>query len=377
MNHSAPTVAPLFDCRLPSAALATLETPFQMGQLAAGPSVPELERTFEARFPGRHAVAVGDMTHALAMTLRLAKVRAGDEVLSLAFNCMSSNAAIAMVGAQVAWVDIDPTTASFDVEQARSLITTRTRAVVVYHVSGYPADLASLRRLCDEHGLPLIEDANNAFAASVNDQQVGMVGDFTVFSLYANRQINAIDGGVVLCMRKEDAEQARRLRRFGIDTTRFRDSDGEIDPLLDVSEIGMSSSLDNIRATLALSSMADVDNRVARSRRNVALLTEQTSDLAMVPIAPVAGAQPVFWTWLVRFANRDTVMRELKAHGVQCSKLHYPNHHYSGFCASSEGLPGTDALQREMLAIPCGWWLNDTDISQLTGTIRDVLKAGN
>lgn len=375
MTEALPTTVPLFDCRLPATALATLKIPFQLGQLAAGPAVLQLEKAIEARFSGRHAIAVGDMTHALAMALRLAKVHPGDEVLSLAFNCMSSNAAITMVGGQVVWVDVDPMTASFDVAQARRSITARTRAVVVYHVSGYPADLASIRQLCDEHGLPLIEDANNAFGASVGDQQVGTVGNFTIFSLYANRQINAVDGGIVLCSRKDDAEHARRLRRFGIDTARFRDSDGEIDPLLDVPEIGMSSSLDNIHATLAMTSMADLDNRIARSRRNAALLTEKAQNLDVIPIVPVPGAQPVYWTWLIRVANRDTIMRELKARGIQCSKLHYPNHHYSGFRSSFECLPGTDILQREMLAIPCGWWLDETDILQLAATIENVVKV--
>lgn len=371
------TTLQLFDCRLPETALGSLEAPFRAGQLAAGPAVMQLESAIEARFPGRHAVAVGDMTNALAMALRLAGVRQGDEVLSLAFNCMSSNSAITMAGAKVAWVDVDPATASIDLDHARRQINQRTRAVVIYHVSGYPADLTAIRRLCDDHGLPLIEDANNAFGASVAGAPVGTVGDFAVFSLYANRQINAVDGGIVLCARAEDADQARRLRRFGIDTARFRDADGEIDPLLDVPEIGMSSSLNNVHATLALASLANVENRIARSRRNVAVLIDATRDLPITPIMPVAGAQPVYWTWLVRLAERDTVMRALKARGVQCSKLHYPNHHYSGFGVTAGNLPGTDILQRDMLAIPCGWWLDEADVARLARTFGDVLQAGS
>lgn len=365
----------LFDCRLPDEALATLAAPFRLGQLAAGPAVAQLEKAFEDRFPGRHAVAVGDMTHALAMTLRLAGVRAGDEVLSLAFNCMSSNAAIAMIGARPAWVDVDPVTATFDLEQARICLSPRTRAVVVYHVSGYPADLTRLRAFCDEHGLPLIEDANNAFGAAIDAQAVGMVGDFAVFSLYANRQINAIDGGIVLCARAEDACHARRLRRFGIDTSRFRDRDGEIDPQLDVPEIGTSSSLNNVQATLALTSMADVDARLARSRRNAAALAASTRGRDIIPVAALAGAEPVYWTWMIRLADRDRVMRMLKARGILCSKLHYPNHHYTGFVAPAGALPGTTALQNEMLAIPCGWWLDEATVGHIAVAIGDAVQA--
>ncbi|MDF2496165.1 DegT/DnrJ/EryC1/StrS family aminotransferase [Sphingomonas sp.] len=369
------TPVPLFDCRLPDSALATLADPFRLGQLAAGPAVGQLEQAIAARYPGRHAVSVGDMTHALVMALRLAGVRRGDEVLSLAFNCMSSNSAIAMAGATVAWVDVDPATATFDIDQARGRITARTKAVVAYHVSGYPADLAALRALCDEYGLPLIEDANNAFGAAIDGHEVGMVGDFAIFSLYANRQINAIDGGIVLCAHAEDADQARRLRRFGIDTARFRDGDGEIDPALDVPEIGTSSSLDNVRATIALASIADVDARIARSRRNAASLAGVTRDLPLTPITALPGAEPVHWTWLIRLADRDAVMRRLKARGVLCSKLHYPNHHYTGFHAPPSDLPGTMTLQNEMLAIPCGWWLDEAAIATLAATIAETVRA--
>lgn len=365
----------LFDCRLPGEVLETLETAFRLGQLAAGPAVAQLERQMEDRFPGRHAVAVGDMTHALALVLRLAGVRDGDEVLSLAFNCMSSNTAIAMAGAHVAWVDVDPATATFDLEQARSRLTQRTRAAIAYHVSGYPADLVRLRRLCDEQGLPLIEDANNAFGARVDGAQVGMIGDYAVFSFYANRQINAIDGGIIICKRPEDADRARRLRRFGIDTARFRDRDGEIDPALDVAEIGTCSPLSNVNATLALASIADVDARIARSRRNAVLLAEATRDIGITPIAPIANAEPVYWTWLIRVSNRDRILRELKLRGIMCSKLHHPNHHYSGFGVCAPDLPGTTVLEKELLAIPCGWWLDETQIAALASTLRSVVQA--
>lgn len=369
----------LFDCRLTETALTTLAVPLRLGQLAAGPAGGQLEDVIAARFPGRYAVAVSDMTHALVMALRLAGVRRGDQVLSLAFNCMSSNAAIGMIGADVAWVDVDPATATFDVDQARSRLTTRTKAVVVYHISGYPADLAQLRAFCDAHGLPLIEDANNAFGASVDGQPVGMLGDFSIFSLYANRQLNGIDGGILLCARPEDAAHARRLRRFGIDVARFRDVDGEIDPMLDIPEIGTSASLDNIHATLALDSITDVDDRIARSRRNAALLAGATSSLPIVPIAVLPGAEPVYWTWLIRLNERDTVMRALKKRGIMCSKLHYPNHHYTGFRTtpgeSVQELPGTTTLQEEMLAIPCGWWIDDAAVAAIAVAIGEAVQA--
>lgn len=368
-------IFPLFDCRLSDAALAALEQPFKSGQLASGASIAKLEQYFEERFAGYHATAVSDMTNALALSLRLAGVGDGDEVMTMAFNCMSSNAAVVMAGARPVWVDVVPETASFDIDHARSQLSSRTKAVVVYHFAGYPADIVRIRDFCDEHGLALIEDANNAFGADFAGRPVGMFGDFAVFSFYANRQINAIDGGLLLSRRHCDAERARRLRRFGVDHTRFRGADGEINPASDVPEIGVSSTLSNINATLALVSLHDVDARVIHAQSNVEILREEALRSDLTPIKPLAEGKPAYWTWLIRLAERDAAMRALKASGVQCSKLHFPNHTYSGFGEAGAKLPGTEVLAREMLAIPCGWWIDPTDIPQLATAIRDAARA--
>lgn len=365
---------PLFDCHLPELALASLENPFRLGQLASGPAVLQLEQFMDARFEGRHSLAVSDLTHGLALALRLANVKPGDEVLSLSFNCMSSNTAITMVGAQAVWVDVDAETASFDVDHAKSCLTSRTKAVVVYHVSGYPAQLSEIRKFCDEHSLVLIEDANNSFGATVNDQMVGTVGDLAVFSLYANRQINAVDGGILLCRYRDAAERAKRLRRFGLDLNIFRDQDGEINPSVDVPEVGLSASLNNVHATIGLISAADVDERIAQSTKNASKLAEATRHLALKPISPVGGGNPVYWTWMILLPERNRVMRELKASGIMCSKLHHPSHHYSGFSARPQKLPGTETLENQLLAVPCGWWIDDGNISQIVEAFERALK---
>src|SRR3546814_11781605 len=88
---------------------------------------------------------------------------------------------------------------------------------------------------------------------------------------------------MLLSRRPFDAERARRLRRFGVDHARFRDADGEIDAACDVTGIGVSSTLNNINATLALVSLAAVDARLARSRHNVEILRGATCGLRMTP----------------------------------------------------------------------------------------------
>lgn len=363
----------LFDCSLSGPVTRGLDPLWESGLLAAGPAVGALEDRLSGYLEDRPVVALSDMTQALAMALRLAGVGEGDEVATLALNCMSSNSAIAMVGAVPVWVDVDPGTATLDLDDLSASITSRTRAVVIYHVAGYIGDLSALRALCDARGLVLIEDANAALGAMWQERRVGTVGDYAVFSFYANRQLNGIEGAALICPDRITADRAQRLRRFGIDTGRFRTSDGEIDPSLDVPEIGLPSSLTNIHASLALSGMDDLDIRVARNRANAAYLAASLGDVTGLNfISERPGAVGVFWVALVRSANRVELMTWLKAAGIPCSRLHQRNDRYTGFGARTRTLPGTSQLEQEMLALPSGWWLSKDDLDRIVNEVRSA-----
>lgn len=357
---------PLFDCRVDGEGMAAIATVLASGRLAFGSEVVALEADLSLRAGGRPVVALSDMTQALAMALRLSGVREGDEVLTLSYNCLSSNAAVHASGATPVWIDIDPATASIDIEHLRSRLSAKTRAVVAYHVIGYPADGIALRALCNEHGLAFIEDANNALGAILpGGAPAGSVGDFAVFSFYANRQVNAIEGAALVCPDDEAADKVRQWRRFGVDQRHFRDARGEIDPAADVADLGSgaSASLSNVNASLARSNLERLDGRQTRIRANAAAMTQRLAEDVdgVTPVRALGGATPAYWAYLVRCVRRDVVMDALKASGVGCSKLHQPNHVYSGFRPSPASLPGTDQFIGEVLALPCGWWVSDTE----------------
>jgi perosamine synthetase len=366
---------PLFDCRIDGSAIDAVLQVLKSGQLASGPNVAELELRLAARIGCGPVVGMGDSTHALALALQLAGVRSGDEVLTLAYNCLQSNAAISQVGAVPVWLDLDPATATVSLSDCDRAVTARSKALVAYHVAGYPAPLSELRAWCDTRNIVLIEDANNALGAMYRGKPVGGVGDFAVFSFYPNRQINALDGAALACPDKEMAGEASRLRRFGIDAGRFRDFAGEIDPGQDVPVIGMSSLLNHVSATLALQGLATIDARLQRSRCNVAQLTASLSGVRGIePVKWQHDVEPAFWAWLIRCERRDEIMIALKNRGVQCSKLHQPNDRYTGFGAQPRALPGTRQFINEVLAVPCGWWLAKPDIEQIAEELRLALE---
>jgi dTDP-4-amino-4,6-dideoxygalactose transaminase len=363
----------LFDARVDEAGLRSVDAVLQSGALASGAEVALFEREIGAWLGVENVVVMSDATHAAELALRLSGVQRGDHVMTLSFNCLSSNAAITSAGAVPVWVDVEPGTARISVGDVERAVTEKTRALVVYHVAGYPADMGSLLQLCADRGIALIEDANAALGATVQEGRIGCLGKFGVFSFYANRQVNAIEGAALVCPDGASAERARRLRRFGIDYSVFRDADGEINPRADIGDIGISAPMLNVNAALGRLSLSSLEERLLRTRSNADYLRSSLAHLRGLEVLSWApNVRPSFWALLVRSAHRDNLLRRLKASGIQCSKLHQPNHVYSGFHAETRNLPGTDLLSQEVMAIPCGWWLEKDQLDLIVDSMANV-----
>lgn len=372
MDRAIPLFGIYRDARMDAAALDVLHS----GQIASGSYVKQFADGFGKLVHQANVVTVNDMSSAIQIALRLIGVGPGDEVLAAAYACMSTNAPIATSGATAVWVDIDPRSGTLDPEALERAITPRSKAVIVYHLAGYPADIRRIAGICQARGLKLIEDCDNALLATVDGEQVGSFGDFAIYSFYPNRQINATEGGALCCRHAEDAEHATRLRRYGIDMTRFRDPHGEIDPLCDIPEVGWAATLNNLCSAIGHAQLGDVAGRIAHARHVAERLAHELSQISGVEvISPRHGAVPSYWAFLIKLRNRDQVLAELKRCGVQVSKLHQRTDQYSGFAAPPKDLPNTAHFLDQVLGLPCGWWISEGDIETVASTLRK-LTAG-
>ena len=363
---------PLFSVvSLPEMDAAALEV-LHSGRIASGEYVARFEAGFGQIVNQSNVVSTVDMTSAIFLALHLAGVSKGDEVLTTAFACMSTNSAIAQCGAVPVWVDVKHQSVEMDPEDLINKMTTKTKAVILYHVAGYPGPAKELAALCSERGVALIEDCNNALFAIRNGSPVGSHGDFAIYSFYPTRQINTTEGGALVCKNVDMTARARKLRRFGIDSTTFRNADGEIDPSSDIAEIGWSFTMNNLCAALGCAQMPTAAGRAKKTRENVARLVEKIAAFRGVQLLSVPNeTQPDYWVMLLLVDNRDSVLKHMKQQGVMVSTVHQRNDVYTGFhVQTSSNLPNTQYLQEHLLAIPCGWWLLDEDL----GTIAAALQ---
>lgn len=357
---------------LPAMEAAALKV-LRSGQIASGPEVAALEHAFSEIAGREHIISTNDLTSAVMLALYLAGVRAGDEVATVAFSCLQSNSPIARLGARPVWIDIDPTTMSMSVEDLAANFRPSVKAVMVYHIAGYPSDAKSIAAMCRQRGIPLIEDCNNALGATLDSRPVGTFGDYAVYSLYPNRQINGIEGGMLATPDATTAARAVRLRRFGVDGAFFRDVRGEINPKSDVPEIGWSAALNNLNAAVALSQLKTLSVRMARTFSMAGQLSDALTGLTRLrQVRSVRKGTPAYWGFLVLSESRDELLMHLRECGIKSSSFHQRNDWYKGFGTPRAELPGTELAMTQLLGIPCGWWLSDEQIQFI---VNSVLNA--
>src|SRR5579872_301013 len=184
----------------------------ESGQYVLGSEVAAFETEFAEYSSVRHAVAVNSGTSALHLALLAAGVGAGDEVITTPFTFYATVAAIGYVGAIPVYVDIDPATYNLDARRVEAAITPRTRAILVVHLYGQPADMDSILEIARRRNVMVIEDAAQAHGAEYKGRRVGGIGDLGCFSFYPTKNLGAAgEGGMVTTNNPDYARTLRSL----------------------------------------------------------------------------------------------------------------------------------------------------------------------
>ena len=365
---------PLFKVRMPEGAAQVVGEALASGQLSGGAAIAAFEAAL-GRFIGNPlALATCDGPAALTLALACAGVRAGDEVLVSPLSCLATTAPIANLGAQPVWCDVDPATGMLDASRLPAQPGERVRALLVHDWTGDAADFDGACAYAERNGLAAIDDASEALGAQWRGRRLGATAtDFTVLSFHAVKHITTIEGGALLCRSGERLEQARRLRRFGIDSATFRLPNGDLNAASDIAQLGWGFTMNSVAASLGLLQLAGAEAALARHRENGAWFDRA---LAGVPgltlLARSPHASSAYWTYALRAERRDALIRMLHSQGIGAQRLHVRNDVYSGFAGArrADGLAGVELFDRENLAIPCGWWVGDAEREAIAARIR-------
>lgn len=341
-----------------------LEKVLYSGMIAEGEYVYRFERAFAEQFALPNALAVSSGTGALHIALLMAGVGEGDEVISTSMTAEPTNLAILQAGGRPVFADIDPFSGNLDPDSVAARVGVRTKAILVVHYAGFPARMAELRRIADENGIALIEDAAHALGATYGRQGIGTIGDFAIFSLQAIKHMTTVDGGVLVVKDASRLDEARRYRWFGM-------AKGVPRTEVDIVVPGYKYNMHNVAAAIGLSQLQVIPDRIERHISNGRYFDEQLTAIPGISITSVeAEAGPSYWLYSVFSDDSAAVEACMKNAGIAASKLHRPNHLHTIFASSAPEMPGLDAYYRRLTHIPCGWWVTNEDRERIVDALR-------
>ena len=358
MNAPIPLSAPDITEAEIAAVTAVLRTP----HLSLGPELAAFESALAEYHSVTHAVAVSSGTAGLHMALLTLGIGEGDEVVVPSFAFIAVANAVLHVRATPVFADIDPVTLNLTPDSVERVLTRLTRAIVIVHTFGIPAEMPAFRELARRHHLLIIEDACEAIGAEINGRRVGAFGDLAVLGFYPNKQITTGEGGAVLAHTQAHAERLCSLRNQGRGT-----SPASSQPLhsgagwLEHPDIGFNYRLSDIACALGrvqLERISDIlDLRRAAAERYHALL----ADIPGIEPPPLAlsGVVLSWFVYVVRLAgstHRDRIQSLLAEMGIGTSTYFAPIHQqsaWSGFSRKARPeLPVTESIGRHTLALP-------------------------
>ena len=342
------------------------------GFLAEGSKV----KTFAAeiaRFIGNpRVVPVNSCTTALTIAFKLAGVGPNTEVISTPLTCVAGNEPIRMLGGQVSWADIDPSTGMLTAKTIEPLISSKTRAIYLLHKEGAPAEVEDIYALAKAYGLRVVEDAAHAFGAKRRTDRIGAIGDFVCFSFQAIKHITTGDGGALLCRTEEDYQRAKRAKWFGID----RDArEGRDVWREDITDWGLKGNMNDLAGTLGLAQIKHIDWILDRFHRNGRCYDDLLSDVPGLQILRRDSLDyQTYWGYTILVEKRDHVREALSKAGISASQIHVRNDRYSMFQSGNKLLPNTNWFDARELSIPCGWWIDQNDQDKIVEIIKKAAR---
>lgn len=334
------------------------------GRYILGPEAEAFEGEFAAYLGCTGAVGVANGTDALELALRALGVGPGDSVATVANTVSATAAAIRAVGAEIAFVDIEPGTMLMDVAKLGAALKANRgiKAVVPVHLYGQPCDMPEIVRLCRAHGVAVIEDCAQAHGAVVGGRRAGAWGDLAAFSFYPTKNLGAFgDGGAVAGGDAALLEQVRLLRQYGW-RTRY------------VSEVGgRNSRLDEIQAAILRARLPRLETENAHRARLAACYAEALKDAPLRLPVTRPGRTHVWHQFVVRTARREELQRALAGHGVHCGILYpVPLHRQPAF-AQAVPLPETERACAEVLSLPLHLGVSSDDVRSIAEAARKAL----
>lgn len=332
--------------------IAAVASVLQSGQIAQGEQVLCFENDLASLIGVAGAVAVSSGTAALHLALLALEIGEDDEVVIPSFVCPALLNAIRYVRAVPVLADINPETFNMDVPDLRKRLTEKTKAVIIPHIFGLPADIREIVSL----GVPVIEDCAQSLGSRYESLPTGSFGALSVFSFYATKVICTGEGGMIA---SNDSRLLQKIRDL-------RDYDEKDD-----SRLRYNYKLTDLQAALGLAQLRKLPALLGRRRAIAGQYHEFFREhLFSVPVCP-SDREHIYYRYIIRTKHFSKLLDAGLDAGIAYRRpVFKPLHHYLGIT----GYPQTDAAFLGTVSIPIYPSLSDTEVKTILNHLQSILK---
>jgi dTDP-4-amino-4,6-dideoxygalactose transaminase len=352
------------------------------------------ERELAAYLGVKHALTVNSGTSALLIAAMALKIGPGDEVLVPA-NVYDTSAEIpAFLGAVPVFCDVDADTANVTAGTLSARRTGKTKAIILTHLFGHPADMDPIMDFAHANKLRVIEIGAHALGAEYKGKKVGGLADIGVFSLGSKNISVCASGGFVSTNSPEWHEEMTLISRHGwprtpIDESFFRDIPFEDSPMVGMFPVerdpvrpGLNLQLDEIPCAIGRIGLKSLDDWNARRRHYAELYSRllQDANVPVVPLPVKPWATHAYLHFVTRAERRDDLMRVLWDAGIE-TRVHYPKllpdlKYYRKHFPTDPGVyPVARRLNAEMLTLPVHPWLNEGEVEHVVARVFNFYRS--
>ena len=376
---------PLFKVNMSDEAIKESSKILGSGYIGQGPVVDEFENRLSnyLNLVDKHILTTNSATSAEHLALHMLKksgklmsinshvgaaavddwpgMEDGDEVLCTSLTCTATNWPVLANNFKIKWVDVNPDNLNMDLDDLRRKITSKTKVIYFVHWGGYPVDLEEIEKIRTEafnmYGFRpiVIEDCAHSFGSKYKGDYIGSHGNICTFSFQAIKHLTSVDGG-------------KLLRWYGIDR---ENNSKDFRCEADVEEWGFKYHMNDVNASIGMANLKGIDKIIDRHKENGNYYNEQLKDVPGVTLLENKDdRESAYWIYSMKVDRHDDFMKWMKECDIMVSRVHERNDKHTCVKDYVSMLPNLDKVIKQMICIPCGWWVTDEQREYIVDCIK-------
>lgn len=370
---------PLFDLNCGKDEIRAVVNTIRSNWISTGPKCEEFENLFASMLNVKYAITLTNCTCALHLACVVLGIKEGDEVICPSLTFAASVNCIRYVNATPVFCDIKSYQhINIDADEIEKLITPKTKAIIVVHMAGFPAEMDRIMVIAQKHKLKVIEDACHGPLSEYKGNKLGTIGNIGCFSFFSNKNISTGEGGMLVTNFDDIAQRVRLLRSHGMTTMSFQRASGHATSY-DVVELGYNYRMDDLRATIGIVQLRRLKEDLIKRAE---VRTLYLDCLRHVPemVIPFADNKELVSNYIfpiiLKYSTsekRDRVRDALHKRGIQTS-VHYPAiHRFSIYKDYKAELPNTDYVTDNEITLPMYSKMDKSDVHFIVDSLKAIL----